>query len=215
MQTLTILHTIAPLVEERLALLLCVAIFLGLVLIGTEIEGRSGDIEVALLDNLRHEAIEEGHDERVDVGTIDIGVGHDDNLIVAELVDVGFLVALTFYTEAYTDTLNDVHHRFALKHLMPHHLLYVEDLSSQGKDGLSVAVASLLGRTTGGVTLDEEDLAGLGVFVGAVGQLTGQSTTCHRILALHTLTRLTGSNTCCGGENHLVADELSLLGMLL
>ena len=48
---------------------------------------------------------------------------------------------------------------------MPLHFLYVQNLSTQRKDGLSVSVASLLGRTTGRVTLDEEYLALFRIFV--------------------------------------------------
>ncbi len=98
---------------------------------------------------------------------------------------------------------------------MPHHLLYVENLSAEREDGLGIAVASLLGRSTGGVTLDEEDLARLGVFVGAVGQFAGQSATRHGVLALHALAGFAGGDTCGGGEDDLVADHLGLFGMLL
>ncbi len=64
---LAVLGAVAPLVEEGLALLLGVAILLGLVLVGAEVEGRRGDIEVAFLDDTGHKAVEKCHDERVDV----------------------------------------------------------------------------------------------------------------------------------------------------
>ena len=52
---------------------------------------------------------------------------------------------------------------------MLHCFLHVEDLTTQGEDGLEVAVAPLFGGTTGRIALDEEDL-GLGrVVFGAVG----------------------------------------------
>ena len=170
---------------------------------------------MSLLNHLGHEAVEECHNKRVDVRTIDVGVGHDDNLVITQLVDVGFLVVLTFHTESHSDALDDVHHRLALEHLVPHHLLHVQNLSAQRQDGLCVTVASLLSRATGGVSLDEEYLTLLRVLVGAVGQFAGKSATGHRVLALHALAGLAGSDTCRGSQNHLVAYLLCLLRVLL
>ena len=98
---------------------------------------------------------------------------------------------------------------------MPLHFLHVQNLTAEGQDGLGVTVAALLGRTTCRVTLDEEDFALLRVFVRAVGELTGQSTTRHGVLALHTLAGLTGGDTCGGGEDDLLANLLGFLRMLL
>ena len=165
MQALSVLHTIAPLVDEGLSLLLGVAIFLCLVLVCTQVKRWGCDIKMSLLDNLRHKAIEQCHDKCVDVRTIDVGVGHDDYLVITQFFDVCLLITLTFNAEAHSDTLDDVHHRLALEYLVPHHLFHVEDLSSQRQDGLCVAVATLFCRTTGGVSLDEEYLALLRVLV--------------------------------------------------
>lgn len=66
MQGLVIVVAIDIFVDESLTLLLGIAIFAHL-LIGALIEWRGGDIEVSLLDHLRHEAVEQGHDQRVDV----------------------------------------------------------------------------------------------------------------------------------------------------
>ena len=50
----------------------------------------------------------------------------------------------------------------------------IEDLAADGKHGLSATVASLFCRPTGAVTLDDEELALLGVGTGAVGELAGE-----------------------------------------
>ena len=156
MDRLAVLGAVAVLVEESLALLLSVAVLLNLVLVGAEVERRIGYIEVSLLYNLRHKAVEESHNERVDVRTIDIGIGHDDNLVVTQLVDVGLLVFLALDAETHTDTLYDVHNRLRLEHLVPHNLLHVKNLTAQRQYSLSISVASLLGRATTPKTLDEE-----------------------------------------------------------
>ena len=124
-----------------------------------------GDVQMTSLDDLGHEAVEEGHDQRVDVRAIDVGIGHDDNLVVTQLVDIGLAIALAINAEAYTDRLDDVHDRLCLEDAMPLNLLYVQNLTTQRQDSLEVTVTTLLGRTTGGVTLDEENLTNLGVFL--------------------------------------------------
>ena len=47
------------------------------------VERRHGEIEVTLVDELRHLPIEEGDEQRGDVGAVDIGVGHDHYPTVA------------------------------------------------------------------------------------------------------------------------------------
>ena len=130
MQGGTVLVSGHVLVDECLALLVGVAVFAEL-LERALVEWGSGDVEMSILDDARHEAIEQCHDERVDVRTIDVGVGHDDNLVVAQLVDICLTVGFAFYTEAHTDRLDDVHHRLCLKHAMPLHFLNVQNLTAQ------------------------------------------------------------------------------------
>ena len=50
------------------------------------VERRHGEIEMAALDQLRHLPVEEGDQQRGDMGAVDVGVGHDDDLVVAQLV---------------------------------------------------------------------------------------------------------------------------------
>ena len=136
--------TSSVLVDESLSLLFCVAVLAHL-LIRTLVEWWRGDVEVTFLDDARHEAEEECHNQCVDVRTIDIGVGHDDDLVVTQLVDVSLSVGFSVNAEADTDRLDDVHHRFSLEHAVPLHFLYVENLTPQWKDRLRIAVASLFG----------------------------------------------------------------------
>ena len=77
--------------------------------------------------------------------TIDVGIGHDDNLVVAQLVGVCLLAVFAIHTEADTNTLDDVHHRLSLEDLMPLNLLYVQNLTTQWEDSLAETVAALLG----------------------------------------------------------------------
>src|SRR6185369_1593756 len=52
------------------------------------IQRRLGDVQVAVLDDLRHEPVEEREEQGPDMGAVDVGVGHDDDPVVAELRDV-------------------------------------------------------------------------------------------------------------------------------
>jgi hypothetical protein len=52
-------------------------------------------------------------------------------------------------------------------------LLDVQDLAAQREDRLELPAAALLGRATGALALDDEDLALLGIALLAVGELAG------------------------------------------
>jgi hypothetical protein len=41
---------------------------------------------VPALDQLRHLPEEEGQQQRADMGAVHVGIGHDDDLVVAQLV---------------------------------------------------------------------------------------------------------------------------------
>ena len=49
-------------------------------------------VNVALFDQLRHEAVQERQHQRVDVRAVDIGIGHDDDLVVAQFGDIEIVV---------------------------------------------------------------------------------------------------------------------------
>lgn len=48
---------------------------------------------MAALDNFRHLTIEEGQQQRTDVRAVDVGIGHDDNAVVAQLIRVVLIPA--------------------------------------------------------------------------------------------------------------------------
>jgi hypothetical protein len=57
------------------------------------IERRLGDVEIAPSISSRHLAVEERQQQRADVRTVHVGVGHDDDFVVARLVDVELIAA--------------------------------------------------------------------------------------------------------------------------
>ena len=146
--------------------------------------------------------------------TIDIGIGHDDNLVVTQLLIVG-LLAVFAQTEAHTQRLYDVVHLFVLEGFVPHHALHIEDLTADRQYSLELTLTTLLGRTACRVTLDDEEFAVGCIVIGAVSQFAGQTTTAHGALALYTLASLACCHTCCSRQYHLIHNELGLMGMLL
>ena len=52
------------------------------------VERRDGEVKMAVVDQLPHLAEEKRHQERSDVRAVHVGVGHDDDALIAQLVVV-------------------------------------------------------------------------------------------------------------------------------
>ena len=143
------------------------------------------------------------------MAAVHVGIGHDDDLVIAETAEVHVLFAgFVFLRHAHAEGGVDILDLLAVECTAFSGLLHVQDLASQRQDGLVAAVASLLGGAACGVTLDEEKFALLGIILGAVRKFTGQACACHDCLALNHLTSLACSSTCGSGEHDLIYDSL-------
>ena len=56
------------------------------------VEGGFGDVEIAVVDESLHPAVEEGEQQGPDVGTVHVRVGHDDDPVIPERGQVEFRV---------------------------------------------------------------------------------------------------------------------------
>src|SRR5690606_34209154 len=92
-----------------------------------------------------------------------------------------------------------------LEHFVEAGLLHVDEFAADRQDRLGAAVAALLGGATGGVALDDVDLALGGVARGAVGEFAGQAAAGHGRLA-DRLAGLAGGLAGPGGVDDLVDD---------
>src|SRR5207245_2022527 len=99
-----------------------------------------------------HLAEEEGQEKRADMGSVHVGVGEDDDLVVTDLVEVELL------PQARADGGDQGLDLRVLQHLVHASALDVEDLAAAGGDGLGGGVARLDGRTTRRVALNYEQL---------------------------------------------------------
>ena len=101
---------------------------------------------------------------------VDVGVGHDDDLVIAQLVDVELIPA-----DAGAERHDQRADFLRRQHLVETRALHVQDLAAQGQDRLGAAVAALLGGAASGVTLDQEQFGLRRVLFLTVGQLARQA----------------------------------------
>ncbi len=171
------------------------------------VEWRLGDVKVAAVDYRAHEAVEESQQQGANVRTVDVGVGHQDDLVVADALDV----EMSLVAGALDAGADGGDHRpdlVVLERLLQVGLLDVQDLAAQRQNGLEAAVAPLFGRAAGRVALDDEELGFFGLFGLAVGQFAGQVVGLERVLPPHQLTRLAGRLARLGGALGLAVDRL-------
>src|SRR5690606_38557837 len=130
---------------------------------GQTVERGLGEEQVPVADDLGHLLEEEGHQEGGDVGPVDVGVGHDDYAVVAQVFGIAVLARAAAERE---DQVGD----FAVgADLVGGGAGDVEDLAADGEDRLALAVARLLGAAAGAVALDDEQLGFRIAFARAVG----------------------------------------------
>ena len=194
--------------QERLQLGLLLEVELALAVLGP-VERRLGDVDVALLDQLRHLPVEEGQDQRPDVGAVDVRVGRDHELVVAGVLERELLV------HAGPDRGDQRLHRVVGEHLVDPVLLDVDDLPEQRQHRLGRAVARLLGGASRGVALDDEQLGQARVANRAVGELARQGRVLERRLAAGQVPGLARGSAGAGGVDRLHHHPPALARVLL
>ena len=206
-QALVALHVdaaFAELLHEPVLLVVRVAVLLDVALLHA-VERRLGHVDVAALDDLAEVAEEEGEHQGQDVRAVHVGVRHDDDAVVTELLDVEDARA-----HAGAEGRDDRTHLVVAQSLVEPGLLHVEDLALQRQDGLEAPVAALFRRAAGGVALHQVDLAVRGIGVGTVGQLAGQGGRVQRRLAARQVAgaarRLAGLGGAHALVDHLLGD---------
>ncbi|MBT9161453.1 MAG: hypothetical protein DDT26_02759 [Dehalococcoidia bacterium] len=107
---------------------------------------------MAIGDELWHIAEEEGKQQGTNMRAINIGIGHDDDAVIAKL---GKIELRTITGSDTCPQSNDEGTDFIVRHhLLRANLLHIEDLSLEWQYGLEASISSLLGRTTGRISLD-------------------------------------------------------------
>ena len=104
------------------------------------------------------------------MGAVHVGVGHDDDLVIAQLVGIEFLAA-----DAGAERRDQRGDFGAPQHLVEARAFHVQNLAAQGQHRLVGAVAPLLGGAAGAIAFDDEQLAFRRIALLAIGELAGQA----------------------------------------
>ncbi len=141
--------------------------------------------------------------------TIDIGIGHDNNLVITKLLNIEIL------TNTSTKRGNHGFDFFISKNPVDSCFLYVQNLTTQWKDCLCCTGSGSLCRATSGISLYDVDLAVLWIWIRTIGKLT-------RKRHIRLKCTLTGNISCLSGchtgtlcDNCLTDDSLCYLRILL
>src|SRR5579862_1344093 len=100
------------------------------------------------------------------MAAVDIGIGHDDDAVIARLGGFEILAA-----DAGAERLDQGADLGRAQHLVEAGALDIEDLALERQDRLKAAVAALLGRAAGAVALDDKQLALGRIALLAIGEL--------------------------------------------
>ena len=165
-----------------------------------------GDVDVATLDQLRQLTEEEGQQQGTDVRTVNVSIGHDDDVVIAQFVDVVLFAADA--TAQRSDQGADFLRR---DHLVKTGFLDVEDFTFQRQDGLGTTVATLLGGAASRVTFHQVQFGQSRVFFLAVSQLARQARDVQRAFTTGHLTGFTCSFTSTGCVDHLADNQLGFV----
>ena len=140
---------------------------------------------------------------------VDVGVGHDDDGVVAQLFEV------LLGAHAHPQRRDQGAQFDRSQHLVDPGPLDVKDFAAQRQDCLSAAIASLFGRAAGRIALDDEQFAAAGIALLAVSQFAGQRRGVQRALAPHQLFGLARRLARGGGLHGASHDPFRVAGSFL
>ena len=118
--------------------------------LGDFVQRRLRDEEVAVFDDFRHLPVEEGEQQSANVGPIDIRIGHDDDLVVAQFLQIK-LVA-----NAGAHRLDQRADLFGGNDPVKPGAFHIQDFTLQWQNSLKLAVAAVFGRAASRIALDQK-----------------------------------------------------------
>src|SRR5262249_38089498 len=117
------------------------------------VERRLGDMQIATLDHRPHVPEEESQEQSTNMRSVNIGIRHNDDAVIADLLDIKVVP---------TDTSpkgGDEHLDFlAAEHFVEARLFDVQNLAPERENSLEITVTSLLRRPSCRVALNEINL---------------------------------------------------------
>ncbi len=132
---------------------------------------RARDADVPVREQRRKVFEEQSEQQHLDVRAVDVGIGQDADLAVAQTGQVGRVArAVRIDADRHRDIVDFIVGEQAVAVGFPR----VEHLAAQRQDGLEFLVAAHLGRAAGRVALDQEQLVARDVVRFAIGQFARQ-----------------------------------------
>ena len=137
------------------------------------VERRHHHVDVALSDQFRKVAREQGADQGGDMSAIGVGIRENAHLAIAQVAQIGIRRG---YAQRHADVMDLLRGAQVGGIDFPG----VENLAPQRQHGLVLAMPGLARRTARRIALHEEYLAFVGHGAGAIGQFAGQRRSGHR-----------------------------------
>nr|P21562.1 RecName: Full=Uncharacterized 80.2 kDa protein in the 5'region of gyrA and gyrB; AltName: Full=ORF 4 [Haloferax lucentense DSM 14919]pir/D39135/ hypothetical protein 4 (gyrB region) - Haloferax sp [Haloferax sp.]AAB09604.1 ORF4 [Haloferax lucentense DSM 14919] len=181
----------------------------GVAAVADAVQRRLSRVHVAGLDERAHVPVQKRKQQRPDVRAVDVGVGHQDEPLVARLLDVE-LVA-----DAAANGGDERPYLVVFENAVEAVFLDVQNLPLEGQNRLELAVAALLGRPARGVALHDEQFGLRGVAALAVRELPRQRGRFERGLAAGELLGLLRGLAGAGGLDGLRDDGRRRVRVLL
>ncbi len=125
-------------------------------------ERRLSNVQVPLLDEFGHLPVEERQKQRANVAAVDVGIGHQDDLVIPELVDLE-AAALSVMPQPSAEMSVATASGESMR--SSRRSLDVQNLPAQRQNGLQNADLALLGTAPGRVTLDDVKLGDAGILL--------------------------------------------------
>ena len=139
---------------------------------------------MATPDQRREVAIEERQQQRLDVRAVHIGIGHDDDLAVAQVGQIRFVLrAMRIDSQRHGDVVDLGIGEQAVRFDFPG----VLHLAAQRQDGLRFLVARHLRRAAGRIAFDQEEFVFTDVGGLAIGEFARQYRDAGLLALLHLL----------------------------
>ncbi len=107
-------------------------------------DGRAGNIDVAGIDQRAHVLVEERQQQDADMRTINVCIGHDDDLVVARLADIEVATVAGARRDAAADRGDQGLDGVARERAVVTHALDVQNLAAQGQNRLDVSATAVL-----------------------------------------------------------------------
>ena len=128
-----------------------------------------GNIYLPCFDQLGHIAIEEGQKQCSDMCTVNVGIGHDHDLMITEFFHI------KIFGDPCTESCDHISDLFGIQYSVQSCFFYVQNFTAQRQDRLCFGVSGLDGRTAGGIPFDDIDFTFIRITAGAVCQFAGHS----------------------------------------